>query len=89
VRDGRAEFVFVSLWESFDAIRAFARPDPGRAVYYPEDRAFLLEMRPGVEHLEVVEAPPAAGGPSAGPDRGHDTRSAASCRSEVAPSQSS
>jgi heme-degrading monooxygenase HmoA len=64
VRDGRAEFVFVSLWDSFDAIRAFAGPEAGRAVYYPEDRAYLLELRPGVEHFEVVEAP---AGP---PDRG-------------------
>lgn len=55
-RDGRAEFTFVSLWESRRSIEAFAGPDIGKAVYYPEDREFLLEMSPGVEHFEVVAA---------------------------------
>jgi len=38
VNDGRAEFQFVSLWESMRAIQAFAGPEPEKAVYYPEDR---------------------------------------------------
>ncbi|HEX2201915.1 MAG TPA: antibiotic biosynthesis monooxygenase [Longimicrobium sp.] len=54
VRDGRAEFVFTSFWESMDAVRAFAGADVERAVYYPEDARWLLEMEPGVRHYEVV-----------------------------------
>jgi hypothetical protein len=54
VADGRADFVFVSLWESWDAIRLFAGDTPEMAVYYPEDRAFLLALEPHVEHYEVM-----------------------------------
>jgi len=39
----RTEFVMVTLWESWDAIRAFAGDDVERAVFYPEDDAFLIE----------------------------------------------
>jgi uncharacterized damage-inducible protein DinB/heme-degrading monooxygenase HmoA len=50
----RTSFRFVSLWESMDAIRRFAGPEPERARYYPEDERFLLALAPGVEHYEVV-----------------------------------
>jgi len=50
---GQAEFVFVSLWESQDAIRRFAGDDVERAVYYPEDKEYLLALEPKVEHWEV------------------------------------
>jgi heme-degrading monooxygenase HmoA len=52
-RQGQAEFVFVSLWESLDAIRRFAGDDVERAVYYPEDKQYLLELGPKVEHWQV------------------------------------
>jgi len=51
----RAEFVFVSLWESMDAIRAFAGPDLERARYYSEDEAYLVSLPEYVEHYEVVD----------------------------------
>ncbi len=51
---GAAEFLFVSLWESWDAIRRFAGDTPETAVYYPKDREFLLELEPRVEHFEVA-----------------------------------
>jgi heme-degrading monooxygenase HmoA len=51
--EGRAEFVFTSYWDSLDAIQAFAGPDIERAVYYPEDTRYLLELEPGVAHYEV------------------------------------
>ena len=54
IADGSAEFVFTSRWDSWDAIRAFAGPEPEQAVYYPEDRAFLLELDPHVRHFEVL-----------------------------------
>lgn len=50
-----AEFVFVSLWGSMEDVTRFAGPDPERAVYYPRDREFLLELAPHVRHYEVVE----------------------------------
>jgi heme-degrading monooxygenase HmoA len=57
--DGRAEFLFTSRWESWDAIRRFAGPEPEKAVYYPEDRDFLLSLAPNVEHYEVPLDEPA------------------------------
>jgi heme-degrading monooxygenase HmoA len=47
------EFLIVSFWKDFDAIRRFAGPDPERAVYYPEDERFLLGKEPRVTHYEV------------------------------------
>ena len=53
----QAHFLFISLWESYDAIRAFAGRDYQRAVYYPEDREYLLELEPQVTHYEVRTQP--------------------------------
>ncbi|MDB4883581.1 MAG: ycdJ [Gemmatimonadetes bacterium] len=58
IRDGRAEFVLVSVWDSMDAVRAFAGEDPERAVFYPEDDRFLVERDEGVTHFEVVDRQP-------------------------------
>ena len=41
------------LWESWEAIRAFAGDDLEKAVYYPEDQKFLLALEPTVTHYEV------------------------------------
>lgn len=46
-------FLIVTLWESLEHIREFAGDDVNRARYYPEDRRFLLELEPEVEHWEV------------------------------------
>jgi heme-degrading monooxygenase HmoA len=54
IHNGRAEFTFVSIWESFEAIRRFAGEDYEKARYYPEDREFLLELEPFVEHYDIV-----------------------------------
>lgn len=51
-----AEFVLVSFWDSFDAIKGFAGADVERAVYYPEDDEFLLEKERNVSHYRVVSA---------------------------------
>jgi heme-degrading monooxygenase HmoA len=55
--DGRAEFTLISHWESWDAIKAFAGADYEKAVYYPQDEKFLLEMLPKVEHYEILSSP--------------------------------
>jgi heme-degrading monooxygenase HmoA len=50
----RTEFVTYSLWDSLDAIRAFAGDDIEAAVYYPEDERFLIEQEDRVKHYEIV-----------------------------------
>lgn len=50
----RAEFITVSLWESRQAIRAFAGDDIDKAVFYPEDDRFLVERDLTVLHYEVA-----------------------------------
>ncbi len=52
IGDG-TRFTFISMWESEAAIRAFAGEDISRAVYYPEDRRYLLDLEPTVEHHEA------------------------------------
>ncbi len=52
----QVHFLLISFWESLEAIRAFSGPDLEQAVYYPEDRDFLLELEPNVLHYEVLEA---------------------------------
>jgi heme-degrading monooxygenase HmoA len=54
----RTEFVFISFWESMDAIRRFAGDDVERARYYPEDREFLLRLEPTVTHYTVAATLP-------------------------------
>jgi heme-degrading monooxygenase HmoA len=48
-----ADFYVISLWESMDAISAFAGEDPEVAVYFPEDERYLLELEPGCLHYDV------------------------------------
>jgi heme-degrading monooxygenase HmoA len=57
----RSEFVTFSLWESAEAIRAFAGDDIDTAVYYPEDERYLVERDAKVTHYEVADQvnPPA------------------------------
>ncbi len=54
--DAVAEFLLVTLWDSWDAIRRFAGDDPSRAVFYPADDAFLVERDEHVDHFEIVFA---------------------------------
>lgn len=50
----KAEFLLLSLWESEDAIRAFAGESMDRAVFYPEDDRYLIERDEHVQHFECV-----------------------------------
>jgi heme-degrading monooxygenase HmoA len=52
----RCEFVMVTLWDSMQAVTAFAGPEPERAVFYPEDDRYLVERDLTVEHYEVDTA---------------------------------
>jgi heme-degrading monooxygenase HmoA len=57
VADGKCEFTLISLWDSMDAIKAFAGSDPEKAVFYPEDDKFLVGRGPRVHHYEVLSGP--------------------------------
>lgn len=52
------EFMFVSFWESMEAVTRYAGGDPERPKYYPEDRAALLNLPDRVEHFAVVDLQP-------------------------------
>jgi heme-degrading monooxygenase HmoA len=56
VFDGKCEFFLLTLWDSWDAIKAFAGLDYEKAVYYPEDDKFLIDRGPKVEHFEVLSS---------------------------------
>lgn len=56
-RDGLAEFLLLTLWDSMEAVERFAGSTPGRAVFYPEDDDFLVERDEHVDHYDILEAP--------------------------------
>lgn len=56
IQGEHSEIVLISLWDSMDAVRAFAGENPDRSVYYPEDENYLLEMEPLVRHYDVADA---------------------------------
>ncbi|MGA2376739.1 MAG: hypothetical protein ABSF72_14555 [Candidatus Sulfotelmatobacter sp.] len=49
------EYVLITLWESIEAVRRFAGPEPELAVYYPDDDRYFPEKErtPNVRHYEV------------------------------------
>jgi heme-degrading monooxygenase HmoA len=51
----QAEILTMSLWTSMDAISAFAGPDISRAVFFPEDDAYLVERDLHADHWEVAD----------------------------------
>ena len=53
--EGRTEFITLSFWESFDAIRTFAGPDIDAAVLYPEDERYLIGGESTITHYEVAD----------------------------------
>jgi heme-degrading monooxygenase HmoA len=57
IEEDGAHFLTLSFWESIEAIKRFAGPDPERARYYPEDETFLLDFEATVEHYEIMTGP--------------------------------
>ena len=47
-------FMTVTYWESEECVRAFAGDDVLSARYFPEDKQFLLEFEPSVQHYTVA-----------------------------------
>jgi heme-degrading monooxygenase HmoA len=56
--EGTTQFVALSLWDTVDAIRAFAGEDIEAAVLYPEDRRYLIGGESHTTHYEVVDEIP-------------------------------
>jgi heme-degrading monooxygenase HmoA len=54
-RGATTEVIALSLWESADAIRAFAGDDIEAAVLYPEDERYLVDGQSTIRHYEVVD----------------------------------
>lgn len=54
--EGDVELVVLTLWDSMEAVKRFAGPDPGKAVVEPEARAVLSSFDEYVTHFEVVGA---------------------------------
>ena len=53
--EDRTEYLTLSLWESVEAIRAFAGDDIEAAVLYPEDERYLVGGESSVTHYEVID----------------------------------
>jgi heme-degrading monooxygenase HmoA len=53
-RNGVSEFLLITLWDSFEAIKKFSGPDVDKAVYFPEDKKYLLELESHVDHFKVL-----------------------------------
>jgi heme-degrading monooxygenase HmoA len=51
------EFVTVNLFESLDAVKAFAGPEYERPVFEPEARRLLSKVEPIARHYDVKQAP--------------------------------
>ena len=54
---GEIEFVVMNLFESLDAVRAFAGPDYTVPVFEPEARQLLSKVEPIARHYEVRARP--------------------------------
>lgn len=53
--NGTTEFITLSLWDSIDAIHAFAGEDIESAVLYPEDERYLIGGESRTAHYDVAD----------------------------------
>jgi heme-degrading monooxygenase HmoA len=56
--EGTTEFLTLSMWDTVDAIRAFAGDDIEAAVLYPEDRRYLIDGESRIVHYDVADRIP-------------------------------
>jgi heme-degrading monooxygenase HmoA len=54
----RTEFITLSMWDSVEAVKAFAGEDIDAAVLYPEDERYLIDGASSVTHYDVVDEVP-------------------------------
>ncbi|MCI0706580.1 MAG: antibiotic biosynthesis monooxygenase [Ignavibacteriae bacterium] len=57
IKGDEAEFLLITLWDSYESIKKFAGEDYEKARYYAEDKDFLLEFEEHVSHFEVLVKP--------------------------------
>jgi heme-degrading monooxygenase HmoA len=50
----REEFLTISLWDSLEVVRGFAGDDIEKAVFYPEDDAFLVDREWTAAHFAWI-----------------------------------
>jgi heme-degrading monooxygenase HmoA len=55
--NGEVEFAVMNLFESLEAVRAFAGPDYTIPVFEPEARHLLSKVEPLARHYEVKTTP--------------------------------
>ncbi|MCW2913772.1 MAG: hypothetical protein JWN52_1840 [Actinomycetia bacterium] len=51
-----SEFCMVSLWDSWEAVKAFAGDELDKAVFYPEDDRYLVDRELTVSHYVIFES---------------------------------
>lgn len=69
--DAQVELVVVTTWASMEAVRAFAGPDPERAVVEPEARQVLLRFDERCRHYDLAaSSAPADREQDRGPEEG-------------------
>jgi hypothetical protein len=56
--EDEVEFAIMNLFESLEAVRAFAGPNYTVPVFEPEARQLLSRVEPLARHYDVREAPP-------------------------------
>ena len=56
MRSGSLEIVLVTYWKDWEAVRAFAGPEPEAAVLYPGDERYEIVPDRHVRHDEVLSA---------------------------------
>jgi heme-degrading monooxygenase HmoA len=49
----KSEFLMFTVWDSLDAVKAFAGDDYETAVFYPEDDRYLIERDLRATHYSV------------------------------------
>lgn len=54
VRDGIAEFLLVTLWESEAAVKRFAGSNLSTAKFYPEDERYLVQKDDTAVHYDII-----------------------------------
>lgn len=58
--EDRAEFVFISYWNTRGDVTAFAGADIAVARFFPENDAYLIERELTVAHYDVAADAPTA-----------------------------
>ncbi len=53
----RVHFLLISLWDTYDAVTAYAGADIDAAQYFEFDRECLIAPEENVQHYDVIRLP--------------------------------